>query len=58
MYIYGSTLFEGVKDISGLDWTDTELQKDQKKNLCEHPTAMGMDPVTGIDTRESHMCPD
>jgi uncharacterized protein YjbI with pentapeptide repeats len=58
MYVSGSTLFEGVKDISGSDWTDTELRKDQKKYLCEHPTATGTNPVTGVDTRESLMCPD
>jgi hypothetical protein len=56
MYVYGSTLFKGVKDISGSNWTATELQKDQKKYLCKHPTAMGTDPVTGVDTRESLMC--
>jgi uncharacterized protein YjbI with pentapeptide repeats len=27
VYVSGSTLFEGVKDISGSDWTDTYLRK-------------------------------
>jgi hypothetical protein len=58
MYVSGSTLFEGVKDIEGTDWTDTYLRKDQQKYLCEHPTSKGTNSVTGVDTRESLMCKD
>lgn len=58
MYVSGATLFEGVKDIEGSDWTDTYLRKDQQKYLCAHPTAKGTNPVTGVDTRESLMCTD
>lgn len=58
MYVSGATLFEGVKDIEGSDWTDTELRKDQTKYLCAHPTAKGTNPTTGVETRESLMCPD
>ena len=61
VYVSGATLFEGVKDIEGSDWTDTYLHKDQQKYLFEHPTAKGTNPVTpvtGVDTCESLMCKD
>lgn len=58
MYVSGATLFNGVKDIENTDWTDTFLRADQQKYLCSHPTAKGTNPVTGVDTRESLMCPD
>jgi uncharacterized protein YjbI with pentapeptide repeats len=58
MYVSGSTLFEGVASIENSDWSDTMLRKDQTKYLCAHPTAKGTNPTTGVDTRESLMCPD
>ena len=58
MYVSGSTLFEGVKNIEGSDWSETFLRKDQQKYLCAHPTAKGTNPTTGVDTRESLMCVD
>lgn len=58
MYVGGSTIFDGIKDIENSDWTDTYLPKYQKKLLCEHPTAKGTNPITGVDTRESLMCVD
>lgn len=57
MYVSGATLFEGVKSIENSDWTDTYLRKDQKLYLCNHPTAKGTNSKTGVDTRESLMCP-
>ncbi|GMH46791.1 hypothetical protein TrRE_jg2972 [Triparma retinervis] len=58
MYVSGSTLFEGVASIENSDWSDTMLRRDQTKYLCAHPTAKGTNPKTGVDTRESLMCPD
>mmetsp|Transcript_27951 Transcript_27951/g.50890 ORF Transcript_27951/g.50890 Transcript_27951/m.50890 type:complete len:254 (-) Transcript_27951:197-958(-) len=58
LYVSGSTLFTGLKDIEGSDWTDTYLRKDQQMYLCAHPTAKGTNSQTGVDTRESLMCVD
>jgi uncharacterized protein YjbI with pentapeptide repeats len=58
LYVSGSTLFEGVKDIENSDWTDSYLRADQKKLSCSLPSAKGTNPTTGADTRESLMCKD
>jgi uncharacterized protein YjbI with pentapeptide repeats len=57
MYVSGATLFKGIKSIENTDWTDTYLRKDQQLYLCQHPTATGTNPTTGVDTRASLACP-
>jgi hypothetical protein len=58
MYVVGTTQFEGIADIENSDWTDTDLSKYQRKLLCGLKSAKGTNSKTGVDTRESLMCPD
>lgn len=45
-----------IKTIENSDWTDATLRKDQRNYLCT--IAKGVNPKTGVETRESLMCPD
>ncbi len=42
-------------DITGTDWTDVVMGKFMQKQLCS--IASGTNPATGVDTRESLLCP-
>lgn len=53
-YVSSTTKLDGVS-IVGADFTDVLLRKDQQKYLCS--IASGTNPVTGVDTAESLMCP-
>ena len=53
-YISSTTKLEGIT-IAGSDWSECLLRKDQQKYLCS--LAEGTNPKTGVDTKESLMCP-
>ena len=57
MYVSGATIFDGIGSIENSDWSDTMLRKDQQKYLCSLESAKGTNPTTGVDTRDSLMCP-
>lgn len=49
--------FEKVKSIENVDFTDAQIRPDVIKQLCKRPDAIGKNPVTEVDTRESLGCP-
>lgn len=53
-YINSTTKFDGIT-ITGSDWSECFLRKDQQNYLCAR--ASGTNPTTGVDTRDSLMCP-
>lgn len=53
-YMSSTTKFNGIT-ITGSDWSECLLRKDQQQYLCS--LASGTNPKTGVETRESLMCP-
>ena len=44
--------------IQGADFSEAVLPSYTQKQLCSRADAKGTNPATGIDTRDSLMCPD
>ncbi|KAJ8604822.1 hypothetical protein CTAYLR_001024 [Chrysophaeum taylorii] len=53
-----SQTLETVGDISQVDFTDAVIRQDINRRLCERSDAKGVNPTTGVSTRDSLFCPD
>ena len=42
----------------GADFTDAVMNTPLMKKMCALPTAKGTNPTTGVDTRDSLICPE
>ena len=54
---YFSASILDVKDLQGADFTDAQFPSKTLPQLCERDDVQGTHPVTGVDTRESLLCP-
>lgn len=53
---YISASFLGASNIQNVDFTDALMPELVTRDLCTRVDAVGVNPKTGVDTRESLMC--
>ena len=54
---YFSASILDVKSLDGADFTDAQIPVKTVPQRCMRDDVTGKNPVTGVDTRESLMCP-
>lgn len=54
---YFSRSILDVKNLENIDLTDAQVPVKALPLLCDRPDLKGTNPVTGVDTRDSIMCP-
>jgi uncharacterized protein YjbI with pentapeptide repeats len=54
---YFSRSILDVKNLANIDLTDAQVPVKALPMLCDRSDLKGTNPVTGVDTRESIMCP-
>lgn len=53
---YLSPSINDAKTITGADFSDAQMSDFARKKLCQREDAVGTNPVTGVDTRDSLFC--
>ena len=53
---FGDSILE-VETLENGDFTDAQIQPKLLSRLCEREDLKGTNPTTGVDTRDSLMCP-
>lgn len=54
---YFSASIMDAKDLENADFTDAQFPSKTLSLLCSRSDVQGINPITGVDTRESLMCP-
>jgi len=54
---YFSASIADAQNLENVDFTDASFPSKTLARLCERDDLKGVNPSTGVDTRESLMCP-